>query len=350
MKERHAHRRKLVKEFYRLGSYKRVAKLHGGKWTTVRRWVQRLDATGDVCDAPRSGRPSKGLNLPRAQQVLKRGTAKHLSCSGLAKDVKQKLGISVGTETVRLALKARGARSLRPIKVPRLTTKQKADRVRFAKKWKRLSWRNVVVSDSKIFYLHRKSKGEKVWVERDNDPPPREVVRGGFKVHVYAAVSKWGATPLFATAGTTKLKVIINDTPHKGGVDSQVYVDLLREKMIPACKKLMQPRYGNDWVFQQDGASAHTAKNTRSFMTKQKFRLMENWPACSPDLSWIENLWSWVERKLREQDDKLTEDNFLSTLQQVWNGIPSQLLKTLHGSIHSRLQECIDKQGKATRY
>ena len=229
----HNRRIKLVMAYERTGSYTKAAKAENSTTRTVREWVSRYRATGDVCDAPRTGRPKKGLQAPAAQQVLKRGVAKRFSCSRLAADIKKKLSIVVCDETVRRALKGRGSRSLKPVRKPRLTEKHKTNRLKFSKQWRRRSWRNVMVSDSKIFHLYRQGAGYRVWVERGDDPPTQNAVRGGCRVHVYAAVSKWGITPLFETAGTT-------GAGYKGGVNSHIYVELLRDRMLPACRKLMQ--------------------------------------------------------------------------------------------------------------
>ena len=250
---------------------------------------------------------------------------------------------------MRRALKEMGARCVRPVRRPGLTQQHRAARVAFARKWLRLTWRNVMVSDSKFFYFNPKSKDEKVWVLWDGQPPTQQAQRGGYKVHVYAAVSKWGATPLFVTAGTTGHTVEVEGKKHKT-VDGEVYRELLHAQLLPACRQLMNYRYGNDWVFQQDGASAHTATKTLQYLRSKEFRLMENWPSRSPDLSWIENLWAHVERELRQRAHTLTIENFIPTLHQVWDEIPLSVLENLHASIHRRLKACIDMEGGNTMY
>ena len=46
-------------------------------------------------------------------------------------------------------------------------------------------------------------------------------------------------------------------------------------------------------VFQQDNARPHTAKITQDWLASRHFQLMK-WPAKSPDLSWIDNIWAWM--------------------------------------------------------
>ena len=44
-----------------------------------------------------------------------------------------------------------------------------------------------------------------------------------------------------------------------------------------------------EWIFQQDNAAIHNASITKKYLLEQKIRLLDH-PACSPDLSPIENL------------------------------------------------------------
>ncbi len=58
--------------------------------------------------------------------------------------------------------------------------------------------------------------------------------------------------------------------------------------------------YGDaDYIFQQDLAPAHTAKGTKSWFNDQGVTVLD-WPANSPDLNPIDNLWGIVKRKMRQ--------------------------------------------------
>ncbi len=55
-----------------------------------------------------------------------------------------------------------------------------------------------------------------------------------------------------------------------------------------------------DFIFQQDLAPAHTAKSTKSWLNDHGVGVLD-WPANSPDLNPIENLWGIVKRKMRNK-------------------------------------------------
>ncbi len=69
-----------------------------------------------------------------------------------------------------------------------------------------------------------------------------------------------------------------------------------RTLMLPSADKL----YGDaDFVFQQDLAPAHTAKGTKRWFNDHGVTVLD-WPANSPDLNPIENLWGIVKRNMRD--------------------------------------------------
>jgi len=73
------------------------------------------------------------------------------------------------------------------------------------------------------------------------------------------------------------------------------------------------------------------------------------WPAKSPDLSWIENMWGYVAKQLSQRWD-LNEENFVSELMKSWDSIPDSVHLNMYESIKNRLHACIDVHGGITKY
>ncbi len=57
-------------------------------------------------------------------------------------------------------------------------------------------------------------------------------------------------------------------------------------------------------VFEQDNAKPHTADITTAWLRSRRVPLL-NWPACSTDLSPIENIWCIIKRKYVKDDHEL---------------------------------------------
>ncbi len=79
-------------------------------------------------------------------------------------------------------------------------------------------------------------------------------------------------------------------------VKAAIYQEILEHFMLPSADKL----YGDaDFIFQQDLAPAQTAKGTKSWFNDHGVTVLD-WPANSPDLNPIENLWGIVKKKMRD--------------------------------------------------
>ncbi len=110
--------------------------------------------------------------------------------------------------------------------------------------------------------------------------------------------------------------------------------------MLPSSDKL----YGDaDLIFQQDLAPAHTAKGTKSWFNDHDVTVLD-WPANSPDLNPIENLWGIVRRKMRDTRPN-NADELKATVKETWASIPPQQCHKLITSMPRRIEAVIKAKG-----
>ena len=131
-----------------------------------------------------------------------------------------------------------------------------------------------------------------------------------------------------------------------GSVTGAVHAALLKEDAIPSFKSIF-PR-GNG-IFQQDNAPVHTAKVAKNALKDAEVKTLP-WPAYSPDLNPIENLWSVMERNLRNRNPPGSITELRRMLQEEWNSLSQDMLRDLVESMPRRVRVVIDAKGGATCY
>ncbi len=131
----------------------------------------------------------------------------------------------------------------------------------------------------------------------------------------------------------------------KSTVNAAIYQEILEHFMLPSADKL----YGDaDFIFQQDLAPAHTAKGTKSWFNDHGVTVLD-WPANSPDLNPIENLWGIVKRKMRDTRPN-NADDLKATVKETWASIPPQQCHKLITSMPRRIEAVIKAKGAPTKY
>lgn len=131
-----------------------------------------------------------------------------------------------------------------------------------------------------------------------------------------------------------------------GGLTAQKYVEnILLDYVVPYAGYI-----GEDFLLMHDNARCHTASVTRQFLQEVQIETMM-WPALSPDLNCIENLWDELKRRVRARDTAPSSIVELKTaLEEEWNTIPQDFIKKLIKSMKNRMQAVIKARGGNTKY
>ncbi len=133
----------------------------------------------------------------------------------------------------------------------------------------------------------------------------------------------------------------------KTNVTAPIYQYILEHFMLPSADQLFKDA---DFIFQQDLAPAHTAKSTKSWLNDHGVGVgVRAWPANSPDLNPIENLWCIVKRKMRNKRLK-SADALKASVKETWASIPPQQCHKLITSMPRRIEAVIKAKGAPTKY
>jgi transposase len=300
---------------------------------TVSAAVKRWNATGSNTDLPRSGRPTVITAKRRAWIKQKLLDPKVGSVKRVAAMLKAREGVGTRT-TVRKARKQAGLliRSLQ--RKPALTPANRARRLDYARSHKDdppQFVRAVVYSDEKHFTFNARKRI--VYVQPGDPPPYSARRRYETSVSVWGCISWWGKSQLTLY------------TPARY-MDATEYVKVLKSRLVPDMRALFKHR---KYVLQQDGCSAHTGQEVSDFLEKRGIDYIKDWPAHSPDLNLIENVWGIIVNRMAGRDIE-TVDELRAAILHEWDSISFDDIRHLYDSVPHRMQEVIARDGHPINY
>ncbi len=217
---------------------------------------------------------------------------------------------------------------------PYVNMVQKRHRVLWAKahlKWTVSKWKSVPWSDESKFYILVGNHRRHVLRAKEEGDLPACYQRSVLKpasLKVWGCISAYGMGSLYVLEGT---------------MNAERYIKVLEQHMLPSRWHLFQ---GRPCVFQQDNATPHTAAITTAWLRSRRVWVL-NWPACSPDLSPIENIGRIIKLKIRQRRP-WTLQQLETYIRQEWDQIPTPKLQIRITSMPRHLQTVLKRRGDAT--
>ncbi|CAB4488436.1 unnamed protein product [Rhizophagus irregularis] len=152
-------------------------------------------------------------------------------------------------------------------------------------------------------------------------------------------------------AGGIKGPLIFCDENKEGNekINSNTYVRILNKHLHPfhhtVCKLT-----GRAASFQQDNAPIHTAKITKDWLKKNKIAIID-WPANSPDLNLIENIWKQLKDNIQSREVfPRTVGELKATLSEEWENLDCSIFEEVVVSMPQRINAVLEAKGGPTHY
>jgi transposase len=276
----------------------------------------------------KGGRPKKLSNRER-RSIVRLGSNNDIS----ARRIKDELDLEVSPRTVRNVLHENpNLKRMKMKQRPRLSDAQKAARLNWCRDHMQWSdqWSSVLFSDERkfnldgpdgySFYWHDIRKEERIFSKRNF---------GGGSLMVWLGLSKTMKSQLYVV---------------EKSLNSEAYQFVLETVMLPVYNQMVDS-VGANAIFQQDKATCHGSHSTMQWLQEHHVVTLD-WPANSPDLNIMENIWSIISREVYRGSglfDKV--EDLRDAIRVAWAGLAQDIINALFDSIPNRIFRAIQAHG-----
>ena len=214
-----------------------------------------------------------------------------------------------------------------------------------------LEWRNIIFSDEKKINLDGPDGFKHYWHELGSRYLHYSKRPGGGNSYMV-----WGA---FGFGGCLPLMEC------RGNMTALRYQDLLQRVNLEDNGELVG---GEGFTFQQDNAPIHYVslilllcnvfKNLTSYNARSTVQWLRDrhipillWPALSPDLNPVENLWAYVSRRVYREGRQFEDlDSLKLAVNEAWGEIDDHLIFDLVDYMKNRMYNVIRNHGGHSTY
>ena len=299
--------------------------------------LKKEKTNGSLADRPIPGRARKTTRREDSLLVRKNKADRFKTAPQIRNEIRREHGIDISISTTQRRLREVGLIGRKPRRKPRLTVKHKKARIAYARAhrdWTPAQWARVIFSDESRFLLYR-SDG-RVYVRRMPGEEFHETCVQTTVKHGGGGIMVWGCM----TANGIGLLCDV-----KGSLNGRSYIDILDNNLIPS---IHLHALTNNCQFQQDNAPCHRSSLVKEWFESNGIDVMD-WPAQSPDLNPIENLWDHIGTTIHEYNPT-NHKELLSAIHEAWNGITIERLSKLYDSMPRKCAAVIKAMGGPTRY
>ncbi|GFX43273.1 a disintegrin and metalloproteinase with thrombospondin motifs 1 [Trichonephila clavipes] len=224
-------------------------------------------------------------------------------------------GKQISRKTVARCLSRGGLYTRRPIVCVPLTRQHRTARLQWCHghhNWTEQDWACVLFSDESRFSLSSDCRRQLIWRESGTAYRPENIQEKDR--YPTCSIMVWAGIMI---NGRTRLHVVANGT-----MTGQRYID---EVLLPHVR-LFRGAVGDKFVCMDDNATCHRTFAVQDCLDSEGIQRLV-WPARSPDLNPIENVWDALGRQVAGRNYPPTNKNTLiRALTEEWDKLPQQLL------------------------
>lgn len=174
----------------------------------------------------------------------------------------------------------------------------------------------VIGANRRIFIWRRKDEAESA----DCVCPPSQKKN---------SVMIWGCITYHGVGTISILNGIINR--HK-------YIEILEDNLWPVISRHFPTQ---NFLFQDDNAPIHRAHDVEHYKARNRIQCL-SWPAQSPDLNPIENVWLKIKNRLQQHVENIKSvEEPSDSIIDIWQTLPMDYIQSLYNSLPRRIRKVI---------